>query len=314
MEFKDYYHILGVTPEVDTKDLKIAYRKLARKYHPDVSKLSDAEDKFKEANEAYEVLKDPEKRAEYDSLRKYGSRGDNFTPPPGWEPAGAHGGSQNSQSNEDFSEFFNNMFGSGFGGGDSGGRSQFNSGQGFQQRGRDVEIDLAIFLEDTLTETSKPISYRLNGENKTLKVKISAGVTDGERIRLKNQGEAGYGNAPNGDLYLRIKLVPHPIFDVEYHNLIITVPLLPWEAALGTKIQIPTLQGKIQLTVPPNSQSGQRLRIRGRGLKTKTGQGDLYAVFNVVMPSTIPESTTEYWQKLAKSTDFNPRAGWSKSS
>lgn len=312
MEFKDYYHILGVTPEVDKKELKTAYRKLARKYHPDVSNHSNAEEKFKEASEAYEVLKDPEKRAEYDALRKYGSRGDNFTPPPDWEPAGAHGGGHHSQSSEEFSEFFSNIFGDGFR--NSGSRSQFNSGQNFQQRGRDVEMDMAIFLEETLAETSKPISYHLNGEDKTLRVKIPAGITDGEKIRLKNQGEAGHGNAPNGDLYLRIKLVPHPIFDVEYQNLIITVPLAPWEAALGTKIKIPTLQGKIQLTVPPNSQSGQRLRIRGRGLKSKKGQGDLYAVFNVIMPKTMPDSTTQHWKKLAEEIDFDPRAEWSTSS
>lgn len=310
MEFKDYYQILGVEPDVDKKTLKAAYRKLARKYHPDVSDHADAESKFKEASEAYEVLKDPEKRAEFDALRQYGSHGDSFTPPPGWEPSGAHGGDYSSQSSEDFSDFFSNLFGGGFN--QSGSSSGFNRGQSFQQRGRDIETDLAIFLEETLTESSKSISYHINGKDKTLRVKIPAGISEGERIRLKGQGEPGYGNAPNGDLYLRIKLVPHPLFDVEYHNLIITVPIAPWEAALGTKIEVPTLQGKINLTVPANSQSGQRLRIRGRGLKTKTGQGDLYAVLNVVMPSTLPESTMQYWEKLAAEINFDPRSEWSK--
>lgn len=311
MEFKDYYQILGVAPDVDTKALKAAYRKLARKYHPDVSDHADAEAKFKEASEAYEVLKDPEKRAEFDTLRQYGSHGSDFTPPPDWEPAGAHGGGYSSQSNEDFSDFFSNLFGGGFSEHNRG--AEFNRGQGFQQRGRDVEIDLPLFLEETLTETSKPIAFRINGKDKKLQVKIPAGATEGERIRLKGQGEAGIGQAPAGDVYLRIKLVPHPLFDVEFQNLIITVPLAPWEAALGTKIEVPTLQGKIQLTVPANSQSGQRLRIRGRGLKTKQGQGDLYAVFNVVMPSTIPDSTKQYWEKLAAEINFDPRSEWSKS-
>jgi curved DNA-binding protein len=172
---------------------------------------------------------------------------------------------------------------------------------------------MPIFLEDTLVATSKPLSYHLNGENKILNIKIPVGVTEGERIRLKGQGEAGYGNSPNGDLYLRIRLVPHPIFDVEYHNLIITVPLTPWEAALGGKIKLPTLQGEIQLTIPPNSQSGKRLRVRGRGLKTKTGQGDLYAILNVVMPTESTQPAIELWKKLAEVAPFDPRTEWSKS-
>jgi curved DNA-binding protein len=307
MEFKDYYQILGVAADADKKTIKTAYRQLARKYHPDVSDHSDAEEKFKEVSEAYQVLKDPEKRAEYDTLKQYGSRDQGFTPPPGWEPAGAHGGGENSQFNGDFSEFFSTMFG---GGQDE---SPFNTRQHSNRPGRDIETDMPIFLEDTLVATSKPLSYHLNGENKTLNIKIPVGVTEGERIRLKGQGEAGYGNSPNGDLYLRIRLVPHPIFDVEYHNLIITVPLTPWEAALGGKIKLPTLQGEIQLTIPPNSQSGKRLRVRGRGLKTKTGQGDLYAILNVVMPSESTEPAVELWKKLADVAPFNPRTEWSKS-
>jgi curved DNA-binding protein len=307
MEFKDYYQILGVAADADKKTIKTAYRQLARKYHPDVSDHSDAEEKFKEVSEAYQVLKDSEKRAEYDTLKQYGSRDQGFTPPPGWEPAGAHGGGDNAQFNGDFSEFFSTMFGGGQG------DSPFNKAQQSNRPGRDIETDMPIFLEDTLVETSKPLSYHLNGENKTLNIKIPVGVTEGERIRLKGQGEAGYGNSPNGDLYLRIRLVPHPIFDVEYHNLIITVPLTPWEAALGGKIKLPTLQGEIQLTIPPNSQSGKRLRVRGRGLKTKTGQGDLYAILNVVMPTESTQPAIELWKKLAEVAPFDPRTEWSKS-
>jgi curved DNA-binding protein len=307
MEFKDYYQILGVCADADKKTIKTAYRQLARKYHPDVSDHSDAEEKFKEVSEAYQVLKDPEKRAEYDSLKQYGSGDQGFTPPPDWEPAGAHGGGENSQFNGEFSDFFSTMFG------DDQADSPFNKAQHSNRPGRDIETDMPIFLEDTLVATSKPLSYHLNGENKTLNIKIPVGVTEGERIRLKGQGEAGYSNSPSGDLYLRIRLVPHPIFDVEYHNLIITVPLTPWEAALGGKIKLPTLQGEIQLTIPPNSQSGKRLRVRGRGLKTKTGQGDLYAILNVVMPTESTEPAVELWKKLADVAPFDPRTEWSKS-
>lgn len=320
MEFKDYYKVLGVEPAADTKAIKAAYRKLARKYHPDVSEQHDAEDRFKEVTEAYEVLGDAKKRAEYDELRQYGGQhGQQFRPPPGWEStAGGFEGGFTQFGGEDFSDFFETIFG--------GGRRQRSgprrSGGAFSSRGQDVEIDMPIFLEDTLSEESKQINYslphynvdgsRLEDIKKTLKVKIPKGVSNGERIRLKGQGAPGLGDGPNGDLYLRIRLVPHPLFDVEGHNLVITVPLTPWEAALGTKVTVPTLQGKIQLTIPPDSQSGRRLRIKGKGLAGKTGQGDLYAVLNVVMPpQTTPESRA-LWEKLADTARFDPRAEWNK--
>jgi curved DNA-binding protein len=313
MEFKDYYDILGIPADADKQAIKTAYRKMARKYHPDVSSHSSAEEKFKDANEAYEVLKDTEKRAEYDALRQYAARGHDFTPPPGWQPESPFGDSHHSAFDGDFSEFFSSVFGGRFDGGfnDNNRSSHFDQAQQFQRRGRDVETDLPIFLEDTLSEASKPLSYHLNGENKTLQIKIPVGVSEGKRIRLKGQGEAGAGNMPNGDLYVRIKLIPHPLCDVEYHDLIITVPLAPWEAALGTKITLPTLSTKIQLTVPANSQSGQRLRIRGQGLMTKTGRGNLYAVLKIVIPETSSESSRQHWQALADKTDFDPRSEWS---
>lgn len=320
MEFKDYYKILGVDDKADAKSIKTAYRKLARKYHPDVSEQHDAEDRFKEVTEAYEVLSDASKRAEYDQLRQYGGRhGESFQPPPGWQRAG--GGFDGEFSfNEGghfeggFSDFFESVFG--------GARAGRRQGSGFASRGQDVEIEMPIFLEDTIADESKQIAYHLpqvgtdgrllNDIKKTLNVKIPKGVTDGERIRLKGQGAPGVGDSPPGDLYLRIRLVPHPLFDVEGHNLIITVPLTPWEAALGAKITLPTLQGKITLTIPPNSQSGQRLRIKGRGLPGKTGQGDLYAVLNVVMPSKVTEASKAHWQVLAASNTEDVRAEWSK--
>ena len=313
MEFKDYYQILGVQPEADSKEIKTAYRKLARKYHPDMNPDEGAEDKFKEVAEAYEVLKDAGRRAEYDELRQYGGRaGSGFEPPPGWQSSSGFGGAGSTQFEGDFSDFFNSIF-SGAG---AGGRHQ-RSGL----RGQDAEIEMPVFLEDTLSDASKLVEYMIpiysNGQvtemKKSLKVKIPAGVMDGERIRLKGQGGSGQGEGPNGDLYLHIRLVPHPLFDVEGHNLVVTVPLAPWEAALGTKITVPTLSGKIQLTITPNSQSGQRLRIKGKGLKTKTGTGDLYALLKVVMPASANDEVKALWQTLSDKADFDPRTQWSNS-
>lgn len=312
MQFKDYYKILGVNPDASSKEIKTAYRKLARKYHPDVSDHHEAEDRFKEVAEAYEALKNTEKRAEYDEIRQYGAHGQSFEPPPGWQPSGAT--DSYSTQGSDFSEFFASIFGKHAA---PNGQQHYYRGtrseQGASLRGQDIETDLPIFLEDTLTEGSKTISYQLGRVEKSLKVKIPPGVSDGERIRLKGQGALGIGGAPNGDLYLRIRLVPHPLFDVEGHNLIMALPLSPWEAALGTKVELPTLSGKIQLTVPPNSQSGQRLRIKGRGLiKKGSGAGDLFAVLKVVMPDSYDESSKQLWQQLAEKAAFDPRAEWRK--
>ncbi|MCW8194481.1 DnaJ domain-containing protein [Proteobacteria bacterium 005FR1] len=318
MEFKDYYKILGVDASADAKAIKSAYRKLARKYHPDVSEERDAEERFKEVTEAYEVLGDAKKRAEYDEIRQYGQQhGQQFRPPPDWEARGGFGTGGFSHFEGDFSDFFESMFGGGAQRQRGGPR---RSGGAFSSRGQDVEIEMPIFLEDTLAEESKEINYslphygldgtRLEDVKKTLRVKIPKGVSDGERIRLKGQGAPGLGDGAAGDLYLRIRLVPHPLFDVEGHNLVITVPLAPWEAALGAKITVPTLQGKIQLTIPPDSQSGRRLRVKGRGLPGKTIQGDLYAVLNVVMPAKVSDQDRQHWEALAKSASFDPRADW----
>ncbi len=337
MEFKDYYKILGVAADADLKAIKTAYRKLARKYHPDVSVEKDTAERFKEVAEAYEVLGDGKKRAEYDEFRKYGGTQRRAGADGGYSTRG--GGSNYSE--QDFSDFFSSVFGEGAGRGRAGG---FGGG-GFEQRSRetrgsDLEVDMPIFLEDTLSEESKQIAYklphydahgrRLEDISKSLKIKIPKGVSDGERIRLKGQGSPGIGDGPAGDLYLRIRLVPHPLFDVEAHNLLITVPLAPWEAALGCKINLPTLHGRIQLTVPANSQSGQRLRIKGKGLPLKENHGDLYAVLKIVMPDSASvksadaknadaksadpknaEKLKELWQQLADTHSFNPRKDWS---
>lgn len=311
MEFKDYYDILGVKPDADKPSIKKAYRRLARKFHPDVSTEHDAEKHFKDVAEAYEVLGDDAKRAEYDQLRQYGRKGENFTPPPGWQ------GAQGSFNEGNFSDFFASIFGGGFGH-QTGPRGGFGGSEDFGSlRGQDVELELPVFLEDCVKTESRTIEYqlphyaeqgRLADIRKTLKVKIPQGVVDGERIRLKDQGAPGFGDGPPGDLYLRIRLVPHPLFDVNGRDLTLTLPVAPWEAALGAKVTVPTLEGKITLTIAPDSQSGQRLRVKGRGLPGKPQPGDLYVVLKVVLPEKTDEKTRQLWQQLAERAAFDPRA------
>ncbi|WKN22255.1 curved DNA-binding protein [Azotobacter vinelandii] len=311
MEFKDYYAILGVEPGADAKTIKTAYRRLARKYHPDMNKEAGAENRFKEVAEAYEVLGNAEKRAEYDRVRQYGHAGEQFEMPPGWQRAEGLSGTHE-HFGGDFSDFFESIFGA-------------RPGAGHHarppRRGRDVELEMPLFLEETLAEQRKPLDYAVPGFDehgrridrpKSLHVRIPAGVADGERIRLKGQGAPGIDGGPNGDLYLIIRLVPHPIFDVDGRDLILTVPLAPWEAALGARIEVPTLSGRINLSIPPNSQSGQRLRIRGKGLKGRQGEGDLYAVLKVVMPSQSDERARQLWAELRDAAGFDPRSQWSK--
>ena len=318
VEFKDYYKILEVEPDTDAKAIKAAYRKLARKTHPDLNPGKESEEKFKEIAEAYEVLKSPERRAEYDELRRYGASGPQggFEPPPGWQP---HAGSAGEEFSGDFSEFFSSIFGGGFR--SSSGHRADQGRAGFGMRGQDIEIEMPVFLEETLADTRKPVAYDIPVQDaqgvhmvrKSLQVTIPADTVDGSRVRVKGQGAPGVGDAPAGDLYLHVRLVPHPLFDVEGHNLIVTVPIAPWEAALGAKVTVPTLDGKISLTIKPGSQTGQKLRIKERGLRSKTGRGDLYALLKVVMPEKTDADNDELWRKLAASAEFNPRAEWEKS-
>lgn len=310
MEFKDYYKILGVDPDADDKAIKAAYRRLARKYHPDVSTEEDAEDKFKELAEAYEVLKDQDKRAQYDMVRQHGGAGP-FEPPPGWQAADGAGDYQGG-----FSEFFEQVFGQA-----GHGSRQGYSQQQFTRRGEDIELALAIFLEDACKGESRAISYevpvfdshgRLVRQQRNLKVKIPAGVIEGERIRLKGQGAPGIGDAPAGDLYLQIRFAPHPLYLVEGSSLAITVPVAPWEAALGCKLPVPSLEGVINLTVPANSQNGRRMRIRGKGLGKGDKRGDLYVVLRINIPDTANEKAQALWRQLAEQSNFDPRKNWGK--
>lgn len=319
MDFKDYYKILGVAPEAEAAEIKAAYRKLARKYHPDVSEHAEAEQRFKEVAEAWQVLKDSDKRAEYDQLKAWhqqqGQKASGFQPPPGWQHARAEDG----YGSSGFSDFFEQIFGARSAGSGSGGfqRPHFNL------RGSDIEMELPVFLEELLSGESRNVAYRVprfddagrvvGDTEKSLKVRLPQGVSDGETIRLKGQGAAGIGQGPAGDLYLRIRLVPHPLFDVEGNHLLLTVPLAPWEAALGTKVTVPTLSGEIQLTIPVNSQSGRKLRIKGKGLPGRTGLGDLFAVLKVVMPPEADAKSRELWRSLQQEhASFDARAEWRK--
>lgn len=316
MEFKDYYAALEIDPSADLKTIKTAYRRLARKYHPDVSKEHDAENKFKNVAEAYEVLKDDARRAEYDELRKH--RDDpRFSASPSGAGSGHSHWHASAGEDHDFSDFFESIFGRRAAQGDQTRASH----TAYAERGRDLEMEIPLFLEETLAGQSREISYVLpvfdafgrqtKDMTKTLNVKIPAGVGDGERIRLKGQGCAGLGGGPNGDLFLTIRIAPHPLFDIDGHNLNIVVPLAPWEAALGTSIEVPTLTGKIALTIPPGSQSGRRLRIKGKGLAGKSGVGDLYAILKVVMPPKPDEHAAALWRQLAEQqVAFNPRGEW----
>ncbi|KKO48273.1 DNA-binding protein [Arsukibacterium sp. MJ3] len=316
MEFIDYYSVLGVDPKADDKAIKTAYRKLGRKYHPDVSKLPDTAEKFKRVAQAYEVLHSAEKRAEYDALCAARHRA--FDRQQGQTTAG-YSADNNTATNQEFADFFNSIFG------ETGSRNRQQHRQQpwyddiNKSKGADVELDWPIMLEDTLADTTKQIEFvmAVNGSQgyqqqikKSLKVKIPAGTRDGERIRLKGQGAPASNTIPSGDVYLTIRLLPHPLFDVEADNLLLTLPLAPWEAALGTKITLPTLNGKIQLAIPTNSQAGQRLRVKGKGLVGKKSSGDLIVIIKIVMPPTLNESSKTHWAQLADSASFNPRREW----
>lgn len=318
MEFKDYYKILGVDEKADAQELKSAYRRLARKYHPDVSKEADAVDHFKEVGEAYEVLKDPDKRSEYDLLRSQGARRPDggFEPPPDWASR-AHfneGGFTGADAGQ-FSDFFESIFGGGRQGAGPGFNQGFGQRQGgYAMRGEDIHYKLPVFLEEAFAGGEKTISLkvpeiqqgRVLQRQRSLKVKIPAGVTEGQHIRLRGQGEPGQGNGPAGDLYLEIQIAPHPLYQVDGRDLSIDLPVTPWEAALGATVKVPTLSGPVQMKIPPGTHSGKQLRLRGKGLPGKPA-GDLYATVQVKMPPTQTERSQSLFRELAEEVPFNPR-------
>ncbi|HEY8520489.1 MAG TPA: DnaJ C-terminal domain-containing protein [Gammaproteobacteria bacterium] len=303
MQFKDYYATLGVPRDASPEDIKRAYRRLARKYHPDVSKEPDAEARFKEIGEAYEVLKDPEKRAAYDRLGSRYKQGEEFRPPPDWnfdfdpEPhVGMH------------SDFFEQLFG-GLGGFGRAGRGAFRA------RGFDSTADVELTLEEAYRGTSRTISVRrfepgpggrLEPRVQQLSVKIPAGVTDGQQIRLAGQGEPGVGGGPPGDLFLRVKLLPHRWFRVDGRDVWLDLPITPWEAALGQTVRVPTLGGPVDLKIPKGSQTDRQLRLKGRGLPGSP-PGDQFVVLKIVVPVPGTAQDEALYRRMAESMSMNPR-------
>jgi curved DNA-binding protein len=317
VQYKDYYETLGVPRTASADELKKSFRKLARQYHPDVARdKKKAEEKFKEINEAYEVLSDPDKRKKYDELGANWKSGANFRPPSGWEHfsggqtfRGRDGGGEDFETHfggTGFSDFFEQLFGSRMRGGAGGfGRSPNFAEEDFAERGRDVEGDIMVTLEEAARGSIRSVSVRHGSRTETHQVKIPAGVTEGQRLRIAGRGEHGSGGGVAGDLYLRVRLAKHPDFEVDDHHLIHEAELAPWEAALGAEISVPTLTGRVNIKIPAGTQSGQKLRVRGRGLPPS---GDLLVVTKIVVPAKIPEAEKKLWEQLKRESKFNPRA------
>src|SRR5947209_2152296 len=345
VRYKDYYETLGVPRSASETDIKKAFRKLAREFHPDVAKnKKQAEEKFKEINEAYEVLSDPAKRKKYDQLGPNWKSGSEFRPPPGWEgfPGRGYGGGRGTRGQDyefhfggtGFSDFFEQLFGgraarSGFGGG-----TRFDEEDFAAEKGRDLEGDILVTLEEAMRGSVRSVSVRRGvpcdrcggtGERaghlcnacggtgqiqktETYQVKIPAGVTEGQRLRVAGRGEAGLGGGAAGDLFLRVKMAKHPDFTLEDHNLIFEAEIAPWEAVLGAEISVPTLDGRVNIRIPAGTQNGQKLRVRGRGLPKRNGEkGDIIVQAQIEVPEKINETERKLWQQLAKESAFNPR-------
>ena len=311
MEYKDYYEIMGVERDATQDQIKRAYRKLARKYHPDVSKEADAEERFKEVGEAYEVLKDPEKRAAYDQLGKQWKAGQDFHPPPDWDAGFEFSGGGYTAGSEDHSAFFEELFGRGYAA--PGGGSERRT---FRMRGQDHHAKVLIELEDSFNGATRNITLRMptlsdNGHvtthERTLSVRIPKGIRPGQRIRLAGQGGPGLGGAEAGDLYLEVEFNDHRLYRVHEADIYLDLPVAPWEAALGATIKVPTPSGIVDLKIPPNSGQGRRLRLKGRGLPGRQ-PGDLYVVLQVSLPAADSEEARKLYQQMKDQLGFNPRA------
>lgn len=313
MEYRDYYQILGVERSAPQDEIKRAYRKLARKYHPDVSKEDNAEDRFKEVNEAYEVLKDPEKRAAYDQLGSNWNSGQDFKPPPDWDQGFEfHGGGYTEADPEAFSDFFESLFGRG--GFTQGGFHR--GGQQFHAQGQHTYARIAIDIEDSYTGRKRQITLKHSElgpdgrpvvKERKLNVTIPKGVTEGQQIRLAGQGEPGMGEGKPGDLFLEIVFNRHSRFSTEGKTVYLDLPVAPWEAALGGKVPVQMPDGLVNLTLPANSKSGSKLRLKGRGLPAKV-PGDLYVVVDVVTPPANTDAERAAYTAFRDAFTFNPRA------
>jgi len=316
MEYKDYYKILGVSRDAKEDDIKKAYRKLARKYHPDVSKEANAEEQFKTVQEAYEVLKDAKKRAAYDQLGSHWQSGQEFKPPPNWQGFGGFDGASGFEDlgagGGDFSDFFASIFG--------GGRAKqsgfHHAKHDFSQRGNDEYAKININLEEAFRGGAKTVHLQvpevgahgqMHMKRRTLKITIPKGIVSGQQLRLAQQGSPGIGKAPAGDLYLEIDISPHPIFSLQGRDIYLTLPVTPWEAALGAKVTVPTLGGPVELKVIAGTQAGQKLRLKGRGLPGSPEAGDQYALLQIVTPPAQTDSQRALYEKMAQEMPFDPR-------
>jgi curved DNA-binding protein len=303
VKYKDYYKILGVARGASEDDIKKAYRKLARKYHPDVSKEANAKEKFQEVSEAYETLRDKEKRAAYDSLGSGFRPGQDFRPPPDWFDrfgSGSPGKMHEDLRDVDLSDLFEQM---GIFGRAGARRSGF--GRGMPIGGEDYEAQVHLRIEDAARGIERDL--QLNGQ--TIRARIPRGATNGQRLRLRGKGGPGMNGGAPGDLYLHIVLEPHPLYRVSGHDLDIEVPLAPWEAALGAQVEVPALDGAVRMKVPAGSQSGQKLRLAGKGLpQPGGGAGDLYAVLTIVVPATLTEREKALFEEMREASRFDPRS------
>lgn len=309
MEYQDYYKTLGVERNATPDAIKKQYRRLARKYHPDVSKEPNAEEKFKQVQEAYEVLKDPQKRQAYDQMGSQWRQGQGFQPPPGWEQAARGGASQ--MGADEFSDFFQSIFGGGFAQQAHGAR-----GRHMRRKGQDHHSQLTIRLEDAYHGAEQQLTLQqpildeatgqLRHEPRTVNVKIPAGITEGQQIRLSGMGGPGMGGGPNGDLYLEIAFAPHRYFTVQGKDISLKLPITPWEAALGADVEIPTLGGAVKLKIAAGAQSGQKLRLKGRGLPGKPA-GDEFAILEIDTPRPENDAQRQLYEQMKAAMPFNPR-------
>ena len=317
MRYKDYYQVMGVPRGASQEDIKRAYRKLARKYHPDVSKEKDAEERFKELQEAHEVLRDPEKRAAYDQLGANWQQGQDFRPPPDWGKGFEFSRGHGAEDLGGFSDFFSELFGSRspFGGASRMGGTG-RGGRGFAAAGQDHVARVEVDLEDAFRGGSRTIELRspeltadghVTVKPRTLRVTIPAGVTEGQQIRLAGQGSPGIGGGPPGDLLLEVNFRPHPLFKVEGRDVTITLPVAPWEVALGETVSVPTLGGTVEMKLPTGAHAGQKLRLRGRGLPGHPA-GDQLVQLEIVLPPDSPRAR-QFYEQMKRELSFDPRAG-----
>lgn len=312
MEFVDYYKIMGLDESAGADEIKRVYRKLARKYHPDVSKEPDSEARFKEVGEAYQILKNPERRREYDQLRQYGGAANaDFCPPPGWQThAGFDPGDQRGAEQQDFSDFFEQLFGA-----RSGYRTSQHAEQNVTVRGQDMHTNLAVSLQDAFHGTSVALGLRtpvhhsdgsIRAEQKTLQVKIPRGVVDGQKLRLRGQGGPGLGDGGPGDLYIQLVVKHDDRFHLDGKDLTLGLPISPWEAALGAVVQVPTLDGTVNLTIPANAKASQKMRLKGRGMPGEPAS-DQFVILTIVVPEAISEEQKDVYKKMSSLWSFNPR-------